>query len=157
QTLCRRVGAQYLTRAKNEHAKAGNVNSAMKQTQGELILILDADHVPTADILENTVGWFLRDPRLSLVQTPHFFVNPNPVEKNLQTFEFMPSDNDMFYSIIQKGLDFWNASFFCGAAGVLRRQYLEEVGGICGSTITEDAETALALHARGYRSAYIAK
>jgi len=158
QRLCERTGATYLTREKNEHAKAGNVNSAlMNYTSGELVLILDADHVPTTDILNRTVGYFVDDPKLFLVQTPHFFLNPDPLERNLNTFDDMPSENEMFYSVIQKGLDGYNASFFCGSAAVLRRSCLEEIGGIQGDTITEDAETALELHARGYRSAYVAR
>ncbi len=92
-----------------------------------------------------------------LVQTPHFFINPDPIEKNLQTFTQMPSENEMFYRVIQRGLDYWNAAFFCGSAAVLRRKYIMEIGGISGDTITEDAETALTMHARGYNSAYIAK
>lgn len=155
QQLCREIGAHYLTRERNEHAKAGNINAALKRTGGELVLILDADHVPTADILEETVGWFVRDPLLFLVQTPHFFINPDPIEKNLGVFQTMPSENEMFYSVIQRGLDFWNAAFFCGSAAVLRRRCLEEIGGISGQTITEDAETALELHSRGYRSAFL--
>lgn len=63
----------------------------------------------------------------------------------------------MFYKAVHPGLDFWNASFFCGSAALLRRKHLEEVGGIAGDTITEDAETALSLHAKGYRSAYLPK
>jgi cellulose synthase (UDP-forming) len=157
QAFCQQIGAQYLTRERNEEAKAGNLNAALQQTHGELILVLDADHVPTVDILENTVGWFLKDPKLFVVQTPHFFISPNPVEKNLQTFALMPGDTEMFYQMVQPGLDFWNASFFCGAAGVLRRHLLEEVGGFCHTTITEDAETALTLHARGYHSAYLSR
>jgi len=153
--LCQKVGAIYLTREKNVHAKAGNINNALLNSDGELVLILDADHAPTADILENTIGWFLRDEKMFLVQTPHFFSNPDPIEKNLDTFERMPSENEMFYKVIQRGLDFWNAAFFCGSAAVLRRTFLREVGGIAGDTITEDAETALTLHARGYNSAYI--
>ena len=155
QALCQRVGAHYLTREKNEQAKAGNINAALPHVKGDLVLILDADHVPTLDILERTVGYFQRDPKLFLVQTPHFFINPTSIEKNLQTFEHMPGDNDMFYAVTQRGLDFWNASFFCGAAGLLRRKYLDEIGGLCGDTVTEDAETALALHAKGYRSVYL--
>jgi cellulose synthase (UDP-forming) len=155
QALCQRVGAHYLTREKNDHAKAGNINAALPHIKGDLVLILDADHVPTLDILERTVGYFQRDPKLFLVQTPHFFINPTSIEKNLQTFEHMPGDNDMFYAVTQRGLDFWNASFFCGAAGLLRRKYLDEIGGLCGDTVTEDAETALALHAKGYRSVYL--
>ena len=147
----------YLTRKRNLHAKAGNINEALKKTNGDLILILDCDHIPSRDFLKNTVGWFIRRPKLFLLQTPHFFYNPDPVEKNLDIFREVPSENEMFYKYIQKGLDFWEASFFCGSAALLRRKYLEEVGGIAGETITEDAETALELHSKGYESAYIDK
>lgn len=155
QLLCRKLGARYLTRERNEHAKAGNINEAMKHTHGELILILDADHVPTVDILVKTVGFFMREPKMFLVQTPHYFINPDPIEKNLETYTTMPGENEMFYSVVQHGLDFWNASFFCGSAAVLRRKHLESVGGISGETITEDAETALKLHGLGLKSAYL--
>jgi cellulose synthase (UDP-forming) len=153
--LCASLGVHYLTRAENQHAKAGNINAALPQISGELVLILDADHVPTQDILENTAGHFLDDPDLFMVQTPHFFINPDPIERNLNTFSSMPGENEMFYDAIQPGLDFWNGAFFCGSAAVLRRRHLDEVGGIAGTSITEDAETALELHARGYRSLYV--
>ena len=155
QALCADLGVHYRTRAKNEHAKAGNLNSVLQTLTADLVLILDADHVPTDDILMNTVGLFLEDPKLFLVQTPHNFLNPDPIERNLGTFGHMPGENEMFYGVIQYGLDFWGASFFCGSAAVLRRKYLMEIGGISGKTITEDAETAMDLHAMGYHSAYI--
>ncbi len=155
RALCERLGVHYLTREKNDHAKAGNINEALKSVHGELILMLDADHVPTVDILEKTVGLFVRDEKLFLVQTPHFFISPDPIEKNLQVFDRMPAENEMFYSVIQHGLDFWNGAFFCGSAGVLRRKHLDEVGGMSGASITEDAETSLLLHRHGYNSAYI--
>lgn len=155
KALCARVGAEYRTREKNLSAKAGNINAQLSTTYGDLVLILDADHVPSRDFLKNTVGWFQRDPKLFLLQTPHFFLNPDPIEKNLRTFERMPSENEMFYRVIQRGLDFWNCSFFCGSAAVLRRVYLMEIGGISGISITEDAETALELHGLGYHSAYL--
>lgn len=155
RALCTRIGAHYLTRARNEHAKAGNINAALQHTRGDLVVIFDADHVPTADFLERTVGGFVADPKLFLVQTPHFFINPDPLEHNWKIFGRIPSENEMFYNVIQHGLDFWEASFFCGSAAVLRREALEEVGGVSGDSITEDAETALSLHARGWRSAYI--
>lgn len=155
QALCAQWGAHYVTREKNIGSKAGNINNGLQHSHGELVVIFDADHAPTTDFLKNTVGWFLHDPKLFLVQTPHFFVNPDPIEKNLQTFSTMPGENEMFYKVIQKGLDYWNSAFFCGSAAVLRRKYLAETGGISGDTITEDAETALVLHAKGYNSAYI--
>ncbi len=151
------LGVTYHTRARNLHAKAGNMNSALADTDGELVVVFDADHVPMPDFLQETVGHFRRDPRLFLCQTPHFFSNPDPIEKNLDTYETMPSENEMFYGVIQRGLDKWNAAFFCGSAAVLRRAALEEVGGFSGISITEDCETALDLHSRGWNSLYVDK
>lgn len=155
--LAQRLGARYLTREKNEHAKAGNMNAALAHTDGDLIAVFDADHAPTHEFLRETVGHFVDDPRLFLVQTPHFFLNPDPIEKNLSTWARMPSENEMFYSVIQRGLDRWDATFFCGSAAVLRRAAVEEAGGFSGVTITEDCETALDLHARGWHSRFVDK
>jgi cellulose synthase (UDP-forming) len=157
KSLCDRHGATYLTRAENVHAKSGNLNSAMRNTSGDLVLILDADHVPSADFLENTVGFFLADKRLALVQTPHFFINADPVEKNLNLFNKMPAENDLFYRVIQKGLDLWNTSFFCGSAAILRRAALNEIGGFSCQSITEDAATTVSLHQSGWNSVYFGK
>jgi cellulose synthase (UDP-forming) len=120
QELCAELGVRYLTREQNVHAKAGNLNAALQHVTGELIVVLDADHAPSRDFLQMTVGHFAQDERLFLVQTPHQFINPDPIERNLQTFSTMPSENEMFYGHIQKGLDKWNAAFFCGSAAVLR-------------------------------------
>ncbi|MBU2979251.1 UDP-forming cellulose synthase catalytic subunit [Alteromonas sp. C1M14] len=156
QALCTRLNIIYHTREKNEYAKAGNVNSAIQNTHGDLVAILDADHVPTTDFLDRTVPWMLKNKKVFLVQTPHFMANPDPVERNYFTaFSRMPSENDMFYGTIQKGLDYWGSSFFCGSAALLRREHLDLVGGISGESITEDAETALDLHKMGYESVYV--
>jgi cellulose synthase (UDP-forming) len=75
------IGVGYLTRENNVHAKAGNINHALEHTQGEFIAIFDADHVPTRPFLRMTLGWFLSDPRVGLVQTPHHFYSPDPFER----------------------------------------------------------------------------
>ncbi|CAD7049945.1 cellulose synthase catalytic subunit (UDP-forming) [Pseudorhizobium endolithicum] len=157
QELCAALGANYLTRERNEHAKAGNLNNGLSHSSGELVAVFDADHAPARDFLRETVGYFQKDPKLFLVQTPHFFINPDPVERNLKTFDVMPSENEMFYGIIQRGLDKWNAAFFCGSAAVLSREALEKTNGFSGLSITEDCETALALHSAGWNSVYVDK
>lgn len=157
QKMCADLGATYLTRARNEHAKAGNLNAALAKTDGDLVAVFDADHCPTRDFLQNTVGFFVADPKLFLVQTPHFFINPDPLEHNLNTFERMPSENEQFYGMVQRGLDRWDASFFCGSAALLRRQALKITNGFSGVSITEDCETALELHAQGWHSVYLEK
>ena len=155
QKFCDFCGATYLTREKNESAKAGNLNTALDSVNNDLILILDTDHVPAKQFLRRTTGWFLKEEKMFLVQTPHAFYNLDPIERNLKMGGTAISENDMFYKYIQLGHDFWESSFFCGSAAVLRRKYIDELGGIAGETITEDAETAIKLHDRGYKSAYI--
>ncbi|WP_105381439.1 glycosyltransferase [Neorhizobium alkalisoli] len=117
QQLCDELGVRYLTRERNEHAKAGNLNNGLQHSTGALIAVFDADHAPARDFLLETVGYFDEDPKLFLVQTPHFFLNPDPIERNLRTFEKMPSENEMFYGVIQRGLDKWNAAFFASFIG----------------------------------------
>ncbi|MFC5392029.1 UDP-forming cellulose synthase catalytic subunit [Bosea vestrisii] len=157
QTLCEGLGVTYLTRERNISAKAGNLNNGLANSSGDLVVVFDADHAPARNFLTETVGYFDRDPKLFLVQTPHFFINPDPLERNLKTFKAMPSENEMFYGIIQRGLDKWNASFFCGSAAVLRRTALQTTNGFSGRSITEDAETAITLHATGWNSIYVDK
>jgi len=149
------VGVNYITRDNNRHAKAGNINAALPKTNGEFIAIFDCDHVPARSFLQITMGWFLRDAKLSMVQTPHHFLSPDPFERNLNTFRRVPNEGELFYGLIQDGNDLWNATFFCGSCAVLRRTMLLEIGGVAVETVTEDAHTALKLHRQGYTTAYI--
>ena len=150
------AGVGYITRTDNAHAKAGNLNHAMTLTQGRFIAIFDCDHIPVRTFLTTTMGWMLADERCALVQTPHHFFSPDPFERNLGTFRSVPNEGALFYGLVQAGNDMWNAAFFCGSCAVLRRQALEEVGGIAVETVTEDAHTALKMHRLGWKSSYLA-
>ena len=149
------VGARYVTRPDNRAAKAGNLNHALTVSRGELVAVFDCDHIPVASFLTATVGWFLKDPRCALVQTPHHFFSPDPFERNLGTFRRVPSEGSLFYGLVQDGNDLWDAAYFCGSCAVLRRAPLLEIGGVATDTVTEDAHTALRLHRAGYGSAYL--
>lgn len=153
--LCTELGVVYSTRARNEHAKAGNMSAALERLNGDLVVVFDADHVPSRDFLARTVGFFVEDPKLFLVQTPHFFLNPDPIDRNIGLRDDCPPENEMFYHLSHRGLDRWGGAFFCGSAAVLRRQALDEAGGFAGETITEDAETALQIHRNGWKSLYV--
>ena len=153
--LAEEVGCTALRRPDNRGAKAGNINHALTKTSGDLIAIFDADHVPVRTFLQATVGFFVESKKVALVQTPHHFYNPDPFERNLFTEGRLPPEQHLFYHRIQKGNDFWNSAFFCGSCAVIRREALDEVGGIAQETVTEDAHTALKLHARGWESRYI--
>nr|WP_225443492.1 glycosyltransferase family 2 protein [Lolliginicoccus lacisalsi] len=118
-------GIRYLVRAsgwtnKPRHAKAGNLSNALMQTDGEFILILDADQVPKPEILDRTLGYF-EDDRMALVQTPQYFVN-------VPEGDPLGSQAPLFYGPIQEGKDGWNAAYFCGSNAVLRREALMQLG-----------------------------
>ncbi len=155
EAMARGLGASYLTRPDNSHAKAGNLNHALARTDGALVAIFDADHVPVRSFLKKTVGFF-EDRRVAFVQTAQHFFNPDPFERNLKLAGMIAPEQHFFYHIIQPANDFWNSAFFCGSCAVLRRSALEALGGIRTETVTEDAHTALNLHARGYLSVYLA-
>lgn len=119
------LGVGYITRAEGwknrpRHAKAGNLNNALLTTEGEFMLILDADQVPVPTILDATLGYFT-DPSVALVQTPQWF-------GNVPTGDPLGSQAPLFYGPIQQGKDGWNAAFFCGSNALLRREALMQLG-----------------------------
>lgn len=125
RALAEDLGVRYITRTddwrgKKRHAKAGNLNNALMQTTGEFILILDADQVPKPQILTNVLGWF-NDPEIGIVQTPQWFYNVAPADP-------LSNQQSLFYGPVQQGKDGWDAAFFCGTNGVLRREALMHLG-----------------------------
>ncbi|MEW6088852.1 MAG: glycosyltransferase [bacterium] len=157
KTLAEELGCFYLTREERKNAKAGNLNHALKYTTGEFILTLDADHIPLPTLIDETIGFFA-DEKIALVQMPQDFYN-------LDSFQHTTDWNrgnswheqELFYSVIQPGKDYWNAAFYCGSTTMIRRKALDEIGGFAEETITEDIHTALRLHARGWHSVYYNK
>jgi cellulose synthase (UDP-forming) len=151
-TLAAQMGASYLTRPDNMHAKAGNINHALGRTSSDLLLVLDADHVPLPDILDATVGYF-SDDDVALVQTPHDFYNRDSVQHS----KGRRHEQTLFYEVIAPGKDRHGSMFWCGSATVVRRAALAEIGGVLTETVAEDFHTTIALHARGWQTRYHAE
>ncbi|EMF0917375.1 UDP-forming cellulose synthase catalytic subunit [Providencia stuartii] len=153
--LAEDIQVGYMTRPDNNHAKAGNLNHALTKTHGELICIFDCDHVATRVFLQATVGAFLVDEKLALIQTPHYFYSKDPFERNLSAAKRAPHEGALFYGPVQQGNDNWNAAFFCGSCAVIRRSALKETNGFAVETVTEDAHTALKLQRKGWNTAFL--
>src|SRR6476646_4145 len=137
------LGIGYIRREGNQNAKAGNLNNAMQVTDGEFILQLDADHVPLPNILDRLLGYF-GDEKVAFAQSPQDFYNTDSFthvvnEEGRSLWE----ENRIFFSLLQPGKDYWNAAFFCGSCGVLRRTAFDQIGGFSTKTITEDMETSI--------------
>ena len=145
--LARAWGARHMTRPDKVHAKAGNINHALPLTEGEFVLVLDADHVPLPDALDTLVGYF-EDPEVALVQTPHDFSNHD----SIQHYDLGRHEQSVFFSAICVGKDRHNASFWCGSGALIRREALLSIGGVATDTIAEDFHTTIKLHRRGWRT-----
>src|SRR4051812_18709644 len=154
KAMAQALGLGYIRREGNANAKAGNLNHALGVTKGEFILQLDADHVPLPNILDRLLGFF-NDPGVAFAQSPQDFYNTDSFthvvnEEGRSLWE----ENRIFFSLLQPGKDRWNAAFFCGSCGVLRRKAFDDIGGFSTKTITEDMETSIVLHGRGWKSVY---
>jgi cellulose synthase (UDP-forming) len=154
RALAKELGCVYVCRPDNRHAKAGNLNHALGRTDGELVLVFDADFVPTRDFLQRTVGFF-RDPQVAMVQTPQNFFNDDAVTRNLGLEGALCDEQRFFFRALQPGRDSANAIVCHGSCWIARRSALEEIGGIPTETITEDWATSIKLQAAGYTLCYL--
>ena len=152
--LAKELGCEYITRPDNIHAKAGNINHATALTNGELIVVFDADFIPTKNFLTRTVGFF-QNPEIALVQTPQSFYNHDPIARNLGLENVLAPEEEVFYRQIEIIKDSADSVICCGTSFVVRRSALETAGGFVTDSICEDYFTGIRLSATGYRLVYL--
>ncbi len=152
--LAEELGCKYITRPNNFHAKAGNLNHALAYTQGELIVVFDADFIPTKNFLIRTVG-FCQDPTVALVQTPQSYYNADPIARNLGLDNVITPEEEVFYRQIEPLKDGAGSVVCSGTSFVVRRSALEHAGGFVTESLSEDYFTGIQLSAKGYRLVYL--
>ncbi len=147
--LAAEVGAHYLTRGGNTDAKAGNVNAALKRTQGEFVTIFDVDHEPTPDFLDAALGYFA-DPAVGFVQTGVAFRNAR------ETFIARATADQAYdiYGPTSMGMHGAGAAVVWGSHTTFRRSALAAIGGY-QIGLAEDLHTSACLHTVGWRSVYV--
>ena len=149
--LAAKMGCGYLSREKNTHAKAGNINEALSKTKGEFVVVVDADMVPQPDFLEKTLGYF-RNKKTAIVQMPQEFFNLDSMQH--QKAGSFWHEQQLFYHVIQPGKNNIDAAFWCGSPSILRRAAIMDVGGVATDCITEDFLTSIRLNAKGWKICY---
>ncbi len=159
EALCKQLGAGYITRPDNAHAKAGNINHALDvlaelPEPPEYISILDADFVPTAHFLSRTMSLF-HAPNVGIVQTPQHFINPDPIQTNLAIAGTWPDEQRYFFDIVMPAKDAWGCAFCCGTSSVIRFAPLRQIGGFPTDSVTEDYLLTLRLKEIGFTTAYL--
>jgi cellulose synthase (UDP-forming) len=147
--LCLRLGVRHVTRTDKKDAKAGNINNALQYATGELCVVLDPDHVPVPEFLDQLVAYF-DDPSIGFVQIVQAYYNQHQslVAKGAaqQTYQF--------YGPMMMGMHTYGTVQAIGANCTFRRTALDSIGGHA-SGLAEDMHTAMLLHAGGWRSVYV--
>jgi cellulose synthase (UDP-forming) len=149
--LAERLGAGYLTRMDRKDAKAGNINAALSRTTGDIVVIFDIDHTPAVDFLQRAVGHFV-DPTVGFVQVMLTFSNG----RQSWVAQAAAESSLDFYNPTSIGTGKISSATLMGSNALIRRTALDSIGGYQPG-LAEDLATSIALHAAGWRSAYVAE
>ncbi len=154
RNLTQRLGFIYIARTDHSHAKAGNLNNALQNSSGEIIVTIDADMVPKSFFLKRTVGYFVAR-NVAFVQSPQIFFNPDPFQHNLLSTDQVNNEQDFFMTEMEEAKDKFGAVMYVGSNTLFSRKALMSIGGFATGCITEDVATGMLLQAKGYRSIFV--
>ncbi|MGM0947083.1 MAG: glycosyltransferase [Bacteroidota bacterium] len=146
--VAEKYGAVWLELVGVPGAKAGKINAALKMTNEDFILVLDPDHVPFPEFLDQTLGFF-SDPKVGFVQVSQGYYN----QFRSFTAKAAAEQTYTFYGPTQMGMNGYNCAVAVGANCTFRREALESIGGH-GVGLAEDLVTSIRIHAAGWRSIY---
>lgn len=150
EALAKTLGIYCITRLESTGAKAGNINNALRETKSDYIAILDADMVPHPDFL-STLLPYVNDPQVAFVQSPQYYKN---FKYNTIASGAWEQQN-FFFGPIMLGKNSLSSAFICGTNVIIKRNALEEVGGMYEKSIAEDFLTSLFIHQKKWKSVYI--
>ncbi len=134
------AGVAYRSRAAAPSGWGANLNSALADLHAPFLAVFHAGDVPARSFLQLTVGWFLRDRRLALLQTA-------------DASALLPGQAPA--AAEQAARDTWNMVAFTGSAAVLRHVALQEIGGIPTQTTAPGLHTSLRMGARGWNTGFL--
>jgi cellulose synthase (UDP-forming) len=151
--LAGELGARYRSRSGGAHAKAGNINEALPDVDADVVAVVDADHVVSERFLERLLPYFA-DPRVAVVQSPQEFYNDTSFEHVPTSGGGRYAEQQLFYRGLLAGRNRWGAAFWCGTGAAVRVEALRSVGGVATDSVTEDIQTSLRMHRRGWRTVH---
>ena len=150
EVAARGINIQHVHRTDRTGYKAGALDAAMDQVQGEFIAIFDADFVPEKDWLRQAMAYFT-DEKIGVVQTRWGHLNKDySLLTELQAFGL----NGHF--AIEQGGRTASGHFinFNGTGGVWRKTCIEDAGGWEHDTLTEDLDLSYRAQLKGWRFHY---
>lgn len=149
KAFCEQLGVYHMTRSKKIDAKAGNINNALRQSNGELCVVLDPDHVPFPEFLDPIVSHF-DNPEVGFVQIVQAYSN----QRESLIAKGAAQQTYQFYGPMMMSMNKYGTVQAIGANCTFRRTALESIGGHAAG-LAEDMHTSMQLHAKDWKSVYV--
>lgn len=131
--------------------KAGALEEGLKTAKGEFVFILDADFVPTPDILQKSIHFFT-DPKVGMIQTRWGHINRGYSMLTRVQAMFLDGHLLLEQTARSRSGRFFN---FNGTAGIWRRTCIEDAGGWQHDTLTEDLDLSYRAQMKGWRFVFM--
>jgi cellulose synthase (UDP-forming) len=132
--------------------KAGNLRHGFTRSDGEFILILDADFAPRPDLPLEMLPYLDAEPSLGIVQSPQYFRTRGRMswmERGAGAVQ------ELFYRLVQVSRDRHQGAICVGSCAIYRREALRENGGTTLIEHSEDVHTGFDLRRAGWGLRYI--
>ena len=155
KNLALKHGLHYLVRNNRPlHKKSGNLNNGLANSNGEFVVVFDADFAPSPEFLLETIPYMLYE-NMGIVQTAQYFdVKISNTRNWVQ--QMSGSIQDLFFCWAQPARNTADAAMCVGTNAAYRRSALDTIGGFprvgAGG---EDVVTGLDMYAKGYRTIYL--
>ena len=143
---------KHIRRGTREGFKAGALKEGLKTARGEFIAIFDADFVPKANFLKNTLPYFFNDNRIGLVQTRWEHLNSD--YSFLTRVQAMALDG---HFVIEQNVRN-KAGFFInfnGTGGIWRKECIIDAGNWEADTLTEDLDLSYRAQLLGWKFKFL--
>ncbi len=149
--ICEKLGVVHVYRGTDKTgAKAGNINHALcKVATGEICVILDPDHIPVPEFLDQVLPHF-EDEKVGFVQCIQAYYN----QQESLIAKGAAEQTYLFYGPMMMGMHRQGTVQAIGANCTFRREALDSIGGHAQG-LCEDMHTAMQLHAKKWTSVYV--
>ncbi|MBC7471784.1 MAG: glycosyltransferase [candidate division SR1 bacterium] len=154
--MAKEFGFTYLCRPnKGVYKKSGNIQYGIEQSSGEYLFILDADFRPISEALRETVPYIVKNPKISILQTPQYFDTDDHIHKKSPIQYGAGSVVEEFYRVLLPSQMRFGAGKCVGTSGIYRRKAVVDSGGMPKHEGSEDIRIGLQTHKFGYHVSYL--
>lgn len=132
--------------------KAGALQDAMENSDGEFIALFDADYVPPRDFLKKMIPYLYLDENVAFAQARWSYLDgqfswiAKAISLAIDVYAFVDQRARYVGNLL---------AHFSGTCGVFRRKAIEDAGGWSSETVAEDLDLSIRLHLKGWRYIYV--